>query len=170
MKQLRKKEIKKLFKEVKRDKEIYVILENIQYARNVASIFRTLDAGGVRRLYLTGISQQPPFGKELKKTSRNKERSVEWMYEEDTGRVINTLKKLGFVIIAVELTDNSKSISELPQLISKDSKVCFIFGSEVFGVKKTTLEKVDMAIHIPMYGRGASLNVSTTVGIILYGF
>lgn len=171
MKQLRKQEVKKLFKTFpKRNKEIYLILENIEYARNVASIFRTAEAAGVRKIILTGISKVPPFGKELQKVSRHKENSVPWEFEQDTGRSINTLKKLGFKIIAIELTDNAISSYDLQKEIAKDTKVCFVAGSEVFGVKKTTLERCDTSVIIPMYGKLASLNVSTSVGIILYSF
>ena len=171
MRQLRKQEVKKLIQKVeKRDQEIYLILENIQYARNVASIFRTADAAAVRRIYLTGITQQPPFGKDLQKTSRHKENSVEWMYKETTGEVIQTLKKQGFFIIAIELADEAARIDQLKDLIKTHPKICFVAGSEVFGVTKNTLEKADKAVYIPMYGHTGSLNVSTAVGIVLFSF
>jgi len=171
MRQLTKKEVKKNIKtHPKRDKEIFLVLENIQYARNVASMFRTADAANVKRIYLTGISQKPPFGKDLRKTSRNKEESVEWMYEENTSEVLNKLKKIGFFIIAIELTDSYVDLSQLSNILLDKAKVCFVAGSEVFGIKKTTLEKCDIAVSIPMYGKGGSLNVSTSVGIVLYSF
>lgn len=170
MRQLKKTEVKKLTKEFKRKHEIYLLLENIQYARNVASIFRTADAAGVRRIYLTGISQKPPFGKELQKASRHKETSVEWMYKETSGEVIQTLKKLGFLIIAIELTDKAVNIDELKTSLKDTTKICFVAGSEVYGVTKNTLNASDLSVYIPMYGKGASLNVSTSVGIVLYAF
>ena len=169
MKQLTKKEIKHLVKESdKRDKEIYLILENIQYARNVASIFRTADAAGVKKILLTGISKTPPFGKELKQVSRNKEGSVEWKYYEETFDAIKEAKQNGFLIVAIELTDASINLYDLQNRLRDVKKICFVAGSEVFGIKKVTLERSDLAVTIPMYGRGASLNVSTSVGIALY--
>ncbi len=171
MRQLTKKEIRKVSKDnFKREAEIYLILENIQYATNVASIFRTADAAGVRRIYLTGISKTPPFGKELRQTSRNKEESVEWKYEEHAGDVINKLKNAGFYVVAIELTDNAMYLDKLPQALVGKKKICFVAGSEVFGIKKVTLEKCDSSVTIPMYGKGASLNVSTSVAITLYSF
>lgn len=171
MRQLTKKEIKKTInKEFKRDIEVYLILENIQYARNVASIFRTADAAGVRRLYLTGISQKPPFGKDLQKTSRHSENSVEWMYKETTGEIINTLKSNGFTIIAIELTDNAFEVSDLKAKVKDLKKICFVAGSEVYGVKNTTLDRCDMSVFMPMYGKNASLNVSASVAITLFSF
>src|SRR5690606_25458547 len=106
-----------------RNKTIYLILENIQYARNVASLFRTADAAGVRRIYLTGISHKPPFGKELRQTSRNSEDSVEWVYEETTGKVLETLKKQGVYIIAVELTDDAIPVSDLNEKLKDKEKI-----------------------------------------------
>ncbi len=171
MRQLNKKEIKKFLKKpLKREKEIYLVLENIQYANNVASMFRTADAAAVRRIYLTGISHKPPFGKDLQKTSRHKEDSVEWMYEESAANVIDKLKRQGFKVIAIELTDTAKHLFELPEVIENDEKICFVAGSEVFGITKTTLAKCDESIYIPMFGKGASLNVSAAVAIVLFSF
>lgn len=170
MEQLSKKQIKKFFKGSKRVRNTVIILENIQYARNVASIFRTADAAGVRKIYLTGTSQKPPFGKDLSKASRSKEKSVQWEYVDDTKKVLKKLKREGFYNIAVELTNDAQEASRLSYIISDKDNVCFVFGSEVYGVTKATLADCDASVFIPMYGKGASLNVSTTVGIILYSF
>lgn len=171
MRQLNKKEIKKKYKEFpKRNIEIVLVLENIEYARNVASIFRTAEAAGVKKMYLSGITKTPPFGKELRQVSRNKEGSMEWEYKENTGDILNTLKKLGYYLCAVELTDTSVTLSKFKQAINGKHKVALIVGSEVFGIKKTTLEKCDLGVEIPMYGKLSSLNVSVSIGIVLYSF
>ncbi|MEO6729400.1 MAG: TrmH family RNA methyltransferase [Candidatus Dojkabacteria bacterium] len=169
MKQLRKHEVKRaITKQFKREKEIILVLENIQYARNVASMFRTADAAGVNKLYLTGISHRPPFGKELRQASRSKENSVHWEYKESTSEVITYLKREGFEIMPIELTDDYVLVRDLPEYLEGKDKVAFIAGSEVFGVTKTTLESCDKAVLIPMYGKGASLNVSSSVAAVLF--
>lgn len=170
MKALNKKEIKKKFKNAKRTQQVYVIAENIQYARNVANIFRTCDAAGVRKLILTGISTKPPFGKDLSKASRAKEKSVNWEYYEDTDKAIKKLKADGFEIIAIELTETGTPNLELESKVKDLEKVCFIVGNEVHGVKKTTLASADSAVYIPMYGRGASLNVGVSLAVVLFSF
>jgi tRNA G18 (ribose-2'-O)-methylase SpoU len=171
MQRLDKKQIKKLFKAYpKRTQEIYLMLENVEYPRNVAGIFRTADAAGVRKIFLTGISHQPPFGKDLVKASRHKEKSVPWEYQKDSGKAIQKLKNQGFLILGVELTDSSSDISDLKHRLKNVDKVCFVLGSEVYGVLKTTLERIDGAVQIPMYGKGASLNVAVTAGIVLFSF
>jgi tRNA G18 (ribose-2'-O)-methylase SpoU len=168
MEHLNKKQIKNFFKGTKRKHNIVLLLENIQYAKNVASMFRTADAAGVKNIYLTGISHKPPFGKELSKVSRQKHKSMSWEYVETTDKVIKKLKKDGFFIIAVELTDDAVDYTQLSRLVIDHEKICFVLGSEVYGVVNKTLEKCDASVYIPMFGKGASLNVSVSAGIILY--
>ena len=167
MKQLRKTELKRFLKQDRGDKnshDIVVIAENIQYAQNVASLFRLLDAIKAKELVLSGISHKPPFGKDLKKVSRNKEESMPWKYSEHTGNDINRFKKAGYEIIALEITDKSVHYAkrDYPQ------KVCIVIGNEAYGVTKTTLEKVDSAVYLPMYGKGASLNVTMSLTALVY--
>ncbi len=168
MKQLRDAELKRFLKDDRQKKpnkhEIVVIAENIQYATNVASMFRILDAVKVKEFILTGISMKPPFGKDLKKASRNKEESLNWKYSQHAGVDIARLKKQGYEIIALEVADKSVRFNER----NYPEKVCLIVGSEVFGVTKNTLEKVDSAVFLPMFGKGASLNVTAALGIIVY--
>jgi 23S rRNA (guanosine2251-2'-O)-methyltransferase len=165
MKQLRGVELKRFLRQNKSKKiDIVLMLENIQYAQNVATIFRTADAAGVRKLILSGISQKPPFGKDLKKASRSKEESVDWEYVENLGKKINMYKKQGYQIIALELTDESSNYKEF----SFGEKIVLIGGSEVYGITKNTLEKVDASVFIPMNGKGASLNVSTALAVVMF--
>lgn len=94
LKQLRGKNITKYFKnQPKRGFEIVLVLENIQYAKNVANIFRTAEAAGVKKIILTGISKRPPFGKDLKKVSRGTENNIDYDAKDKTLDVIPDLKK-----------------------------------------------------------------------------
>lgn len=78
MRQLSKKEIKKFFKnQIYRKQEIVLVLDNIQYERNLASIFRTAEAAGVKKIFLTGITPKPPFTKDGQNVSRHKENLIE---------------------------------------------------------------------------------------------
>lgn len=167
MKQLRGIELKRFLKKTrsKQTSEIVLVLENIQYARNVAEAFRIADAFAVRSIYLTGISHHPPFGKDLKKVSRSKEQRVKWNYEENTQKVFKKLKEKGYKILALEVTDVSQNISKYSTDSSK--KIALIAGSEVYGITKKTLDACDEALYIPMQGKGASFNVSVATAIAL---
>jgi len=172
MKQLRGKEIKKYFKnnKPKRDFNIVVVLENIQYAKNVANIFRTSESAGVKKIYLTGISHHPPFGKDLKKVSRGSENEVKYEIAKSTLDIIPSLKSEGYHILAIEITDEGILLPDLKNYLKDKKKVCFIAGNEDSGVNRTTLEKCDNSVIIPMYGKNLSLNVNVSVGVVLFGF
>lgn len=172
MKQLRGKAVKKFLKEniVTRKQNIVLILENIQYAKNVANMFRTAESAGVSKIFLTGISHKPPFGKGLKKVSRGSENKVRYSYLQRSLEVIPDLKKEGYHIIAIELTDKHILLPDLKKYISDKNKICFIAGNEDSGVNRTTLELCDTSVTIPMYGKNPSLNVNVSVGIVLFSF
>lgn len=171
MKQLRGKEVKKYFKNLpKREQDIVIILENIQYAKNVANIFRTAESAGVKKVYLTGISQRPPFGKDLKKVSRNAENKIKYEYFDKTLDLLPQIKAEGYLAIAIELTDKNILLSDLKDYIKNQKKVCFVAGNEDSGINRTTLEQCDIAVTIPMYGKNPSLNVNISVGIVLFSF
>ncbi len=171
MRQLRGKKVKKFFKDFpKRDKEVVLVLENIQYATNVGNMFRTAESAGVSKIYPTGISKTPPFGKDLKKVSRSAENKVRWEYVDSTLNLIPRLKEEGFYLIAVELVDEALLLKDLRDHIKYKEKVCFIVGNEDSGVNRTTLEQCDCIVMIPMYGKNASLNVTVSAGIVLFSF
>lgn len=171
MKRLNKKEVKKFFKDIpQRTIEVVLVCEHIKYARNIASIFRTADAAGVKKLYLTGITHKPPFGKDLRKVSRSKEKSVHWQYRDKTDSVIKKLCEDGFLTVAVEITDDAVDCSRLPKMLEGKSKVAFVVGNEVYGVRQDTLDLCDKSVYIPMFGKGGSLNVAVSAAVVLYSF
>lgn len=165
------KEFKSLRKRTgKREADIVVLLENIQYARNVASIFRTANAASVNELILTGITKKPPFGKDLSKASRMKEKHTKWSYHESTTSALQELSKNRYLLIAVEITNRSIDYRKIDKILRKNKKICFVFGNETYGITKETLSKCSLSMHIPMYGKGASLNVAVSVGVMLFSF
>jgi tRNA G18 (ribose-2'-O)-methylase SpoU len=92
------------------------------------------------------------------------EQYVPWAYEREVVEVIRTLKLEGVRIYGCERTEKSISLREM-----KCPLPCaFVFGNEAEGVSPEALEICDEIIEIPMMGFKNSLNVATTVGIVLY--
>lgn len=145
--------------------ERVVILDNIRSTFNVGSVFRTSDGAGISKIYLVGITPTPDHNK-IKKTALGAENYVAWEHVASIENLVEKLKNEGFRIYAVEQSKNSIDYREV-QLTDKSA---FIFGNEISGVSPQTLNLVDDVLEIPMKGKKNSLNVSTTVGIILYQF
>ena len=156
-------------------KEIYLILHNVRSLYNVGSIFRTADARGVKKIYLTGYTPTPTdrFGKirtEIHKTALGAEKTVEWQKYKDIGKLIAKLKEIRspkgdrISIIAAEQNFNSINCKKF----NPKYPLALIFGNEILGISPQILKKCDQIVEIPMRGKKESLNVSVTVGIILF--
>ena len=147
---------------------MYILLHNIRSAYNVGAIFRTADATGVKKIYLTGYTPTPTdrFGRvqqEIKKTSLGASETVPW----EQGEFAETTKQLKedkILVVAVEQTSNSLPIDKF----SHDGEVAYIFGNEVTGVEEPELKQVDAIVELPMRGTKESLNVSVTAGVVMY--
>ena len=145
-------------------KEICLIAHNIRSLWNVGSLFRTCDALGVTKLYLTGYTGCPPR-KEITKTALGAEEFVQWEHYDEPMDVISDLKKEGWQIVCLELSDKSIVLSEF----EPKYPICLILGNEVDGVRDDLLENCDSVVSIPMMGKKESLNVAVAAGIALYG-
>jgi len=148
--------------------ETVVILHNIRSTHNVGSVFRTADAAGVNRMYLTGYTPLPidRFGrpqKDIAKTALGAQEYISWETN-DIQVILKKLKSEGFSIVSIEQDPRSVSV----YTYNAPKKVAYIFGNEVRGVSKQLRDKSDTIVEIPMHGKKESLNVSVTVGVVLF--
>ena len=143
---------------------IVVVLDNVRSALNVGSSFRTSDAFRVEKIYLCGITATPP-NKEIRKSALGATESVEWEKIEDTESVINKLKSDGYHICAIEQTENSTMLSDF---ILPEKPIAVVFGHEVNGVQQSVVDLCNQCIEIPQIGTKHSLNISVSVGIVIW--
>ncbi|MEK7228064.1 MAG: TrmH family RNA methyltransferase [Patescibacteria group bacterium] len=146
-----------------------LILHDIRSAQNVGSLFRTADAVGISKIYLSSITPSPVdrFGRarsDIIKTSLGAEKSISWEQYQDIQTLIEKYKKENFEIIAIEQAENSVDY----KTIKPKENILFILGNEVEGLKKDILEAVDIIAEIPMAGDKESLNVSVAGGVALF--
>jgi 23S rRNA (guanosine2251-2'-O)-methyltransferase len=144
-------------------KEIHLILHNIRSAYNVGSIFRTADAAGVSKIYLTGYTPSPETDK-VRKTSLGAEKTIPWKKTGQIAPLIKSLIKDGTEIIALEQSDKSIDYRNFKPKFP----LALIVGNEVNGLSKAVLKNVNQTIDIPMYGKKESLNVAVATGIAVY--
>ncbi len=150
------------------NKSFFVIAHNIRSILNVGSIFRTADAFGVTKLYLTGYTGTPKHPK-LSKTALGAENFVAWEYNLSAKRVISKLRRdyPGIIILALE--NNIKGRKPLVMTKYKSKfPVALLLGEETKGIPKPLLKECDQLLEIPMHGQKESLNVSVAFGIAAY--
>ncbi len=144
---------------------IVIILDNVRSMNNIGSVFRTSDAFLVEAIYLCGITATPP-NKEIHKTALGATESVKWIYCESTMDAIQTLKKENYHVFAIEQADASIMLNDFDP--NAFQKIAFIFGNEVNGVDSECIDKADGCIEIPQHGTKHSLNISVSVGIVIW--
>ena len=147
----------------------FLILHNIRSTHNVGSIFRTAEACGIHKIFLTGYTPTPldNFGREVKtisKTALGAEKKVAWKYISSPSILIKKLKQQQFKIIGVEQSKDSIDYKK----IKTKGHAAFILGNEVKGISKQLLSQCDIIAEIPMVGEKESLNVSVAAGVALF--
>ena len=146
---------------------LVLVLDNIRSAHNVGSAFRTADSFKVDRIYLCGICATPPSA-EIHKSALGAEDSVDWVHMDDTMETVRSLKRDGYTVVAVEQTVNSVKLDKFTP--DKGKKYALVFGNEVDGVRQDAVDAADFSLEIPQWGTKHSLNVSVSVGVILWHF
>ena len=151
-----------------KDSEKYplvVVLDSVRSMSNVGSIFRTCDGFAVKKLYLCGITAQPPH-KEITKTALGATESVDWEYHQDVVELVNQLKNEHYKVFLIEQTDNSIMLDQFQY--QPQDKIAIVLGNEVFGVDEKLLPICDGVIEIPQYGTKHSFNVTIAGGIVIW--
>lgn len=144
---------------------LVVVLDNIRSAHNVGSAFRSSDSFKVDKVWLCGICAVPPSA-EIHKSALGAEFSVEWEHSDETLPVIEMLRADGYTIVSVEQTANSVKLDTF--VPDPAVKYALVFGNEVAGVDQSVVDASDFALEIPQYGTKHSLNVSVSIGIVLW--
>lgn len=153
----------------KTQKQVYLLLHNIRSVHNVGALFRTADAAGVTKIYLTGYTPTPldRFGRpvsELSKVALGGEHSVVWEYTKDPVKLVKKLKKEGIYVVGLEQDKKSVDYKKVKPLYP----FLFVVGNEVEGVSPSLLMLCDTIVEIPMKGAKESLNVAVSCGIALF--
>lgn len=154
----------------KKKNEVFVLLHNIRSVHNVGSMWRTANATGVSKIFLSGYTPLPidRFGRERKdfaKVALGSQKSIAWEYAENPISLVKNLKKEGVFVVSIEQTKNSINYKK----VKIKKPVLFIVGNEVDGIPKNLLNLADVVGEIPMKGDKESLNVSVAFGVALFG-
>lgn len=170
MRKIRNEELgRKTIEEFKQSSKIpiTVVLDNIRSMNNIGSVFRTSDAFLIEKIFLCGITAQPPHN-DIRKTALGATESVDWEYYEKTENAVKYLKSEKYIIIAIEQVEKSIMLNNFT--IDNNKKYALIFGNEVKGVQQQIVNMCDFFIEIPQEGTKHSLNISVSAGVVLWDF
>lgn len=144
---------------------VSLLLDNVRSMYNVGSVFRTADAFRVEKIWLCGITPQPPH-REIHKTALGATDTVAWEAAADPVALAEQLKKEGCCLVSIEQCEGSVPLQQWQP--PADRPIVLLFGNEVEGVRQELVSRSDAAVEIPQYGTKHSFNISVSAGIVLW--
>ena len=146
---------------------ITLVCDHIYFQQNIGSLFRISEAFGVENIIFLG-KHIPLTPRKINKTSRSTHLHVPHTIIEETADLIDFLLQNNFEIISLEITDSSKPLKEV--FLPENKKIALIIGNEINGVSESLLKISHQIIHINMFGKNSSMNVSQATSVCLYEF
>lgn len=143
--------------------ELAFLLQDWDDAYNVGGMFRVADGVGASLMVMTGHTPTPPDPM-IGVTSLGHHRRIphrHFKVHEDAARF---LVENGWTLVAVEIAEDSTPYFEY----RFPPKTCLVLGNEVNGVYAGVLKHCAAAVHIPMLGKGRSLNVHVAGAVVAY--
>jgi len=144
---------------------VVVILDNVRSMHNVGSAFRTCDAFPVEALYLCGYTPVPPH-RDIHKTALGATETVRWQHFPDAHSAALAARDAGYRIAAVEQAHGSVPLQAFSW--DRQTPLALVFGNEVGGVSDAVLQLAEDCIEIPQWGAKHSLNISVSIGVVLW--
>lgn len=152
-----------------------ILLHDIRSVQNVASIFRLADCIGAKEVILSGITPGPidRFGRtreDFAKISLGAEEVVRWRRVESAEEFIQSWKeeKEGEIVVALEQDGGSVDYKSFAEEVNTERSYLIVPGREREGLEKEILELCDVVCEIPQYGQKESLNIFSSLSILLY--
>lgn len=151
-----------------KNKQIYLVLDNVRYKNNLGPIMRIVDAFDIRKLFVC-IKTRDAFNPDqlliIKKVSRGVSEYIDWQLVHDSLKIVQELKANGVKIVSIDLS-GLRNISDAG--LTFEFPIALVFGHEGHGIDPEILNISDEIFKIPMFGRGNSLNVASSVAIVAY--
>jgi tRNA G18 (ribose-2'-O)-methylase SpoU len=145
--------------------DILIILDDVRSMHNVGSAFRTADAFGLAGLWLCGFTPAPPH-RDIRKTALGAEESVSWRHFRSVNEALDAARDQGYQLVAIEQAEGGEALPGFS--LAAGGKLALIFGNEVSGVSDAALARVSRCIEIPQWGAKHSLNISVSIGVVLW--
>lgn len=151
---------KRALKSLKSD-AVVLYLYKIKDPGNLGTIFRSAEAFGVERIYLSPDSCSP-FNTKVIRASAGSCLRVDFVEDVESKKVFEEIKERNGKIYS---TSSKRGVP--PWEIHWKGIACLVFGSEPEGVPQKIISLSDSLISIPQIA-GESLNVGVSASIILY--
>lgn len=140
---------------------LLLVLGEVMYEQNLGAILRTADGAGVNGV-IVPTRHSAPISATVSRVSMGASEYVPVVRESPTS-TLAVLRREGIMVFGVEAGGDRPYFEA-----DLRGPAAFVFGGEDKGLSGTIRDRCDLVLTIPLKGRITSLNVSVSVGIILY--
>ncbi len=141
-------------------RELVIACPAFKSSVNLSRIVRLAGCAGVSKIFACGSVKIDP------KIARDATQCVEVQRRRTLSSVLAHLKQQGYVLVALEQTNQSVCIFEY----RFDRRTALVIGHERNGLSNDELALADQAIEIPIYGLPLSYNVVTATTMAVYEY
>jgi tRNA (guanosine-2'-O-)-methyltransferase len=142
--------------------DLRVVMEDVRNTHNASAVVRTCDAAGILFLDVISFENEPfPINEAI---STRAEKWLQIEHHSKTQKCLNDLKNKGFAVAVTYLGEDTIAYTD----VDFTKPTAIVFGNEAEGISPAAQALADYTIQVPMAGMVRSLNLSVTVGIILY--
>ena len=141
------------------------VLEDIVDHTNVGAMFRSAAALDVDAVLVSPRCADPLYRRSIR-VSMGTVFQVPWTRLASWPADVDLLREAGFDVLALALTDAAQALDAVD--LGPDRKVCFVLGTEGYGLTPATLRAVPDHVVIPMSGGVDSLNVAAASAVVFW--
>ncbi|MCC6745166.1 MAG: 23S rRNA (guanosine(2251)-2'-O)-methyltransferase RlmB [Acidobacteria bacterium] len=144
------------------DCKLVVLLDGVEDPHNLGAILRTAECAGAAGVVVPARGQVG-LTETVAKTSAGALEHIPVARVTNLVRAMETLKQAGAWIAGLDGgADTAYTAYDF------DGPTALVFGGEGRGLRRLVRERCDVLLAVPMYGAVTSLNVSVTVGVVLF--
>ena len=141
------------------------ICEDIVDHTNVGAVFRSAAALGMDAVLVTPRCADPLYRRSVR-VSMGTVFQVPWTRIEPWPAGLAELRRLGFTVMALALTEDAVSLDDVAA--SPPDKLALILGTEGDGLSRGAVAAADLVVRIPMSGGVDSLNVAAASAVAFW--
>lgn len=157
-----------------RNRHVICVLEEPKLSVNLASTIRNVSAFGIEKIYViggyNGIPKTFEDSRKQKSLLNDSVGSSKWTFIKHFATAqecINHLRSKDYTIAVTSPHLLGKLNTDLYSGTYTQKRLAIWFGNEATGISNLAAESADFCVQIPMGGIVESLNLGTSVGVVL---
>jgi RNA methyltransferase, TrmH family len=138
----------------------WVALDAVSNDHNLGAIARTLSWFGGGGMIWEG--ERPQLSAAALRIAQGGAEQVDLVTVNELSKALYIMKQNGFLIVGAD-----QSVAQNAFSLQSQQPICWVLGSEQFGLSKACKAQCDHLVSIPGSGQIESLNVSVSAGILI---